>query len=359
MVDNNRGCRNRYMKKSSVKEIARLAGVSIGTVDRVLHDRGRVAKKTEEKVREIIKSLNYKPDVFARNLKLSKAWDFGVLMPGVDQDSRYWQLPHQGIEGAVRELSPLKIKVHYFFFDKYDNNSFCINCEKALKADLDGLIIAPVLGKATEKFIDCIPGDLPYVFFDSFVPGAKPLAVIGQDSMQAGRLAASLMCLLLPNGGEVAVIRSLPWDYHIEKRISGFRNYFKSRKHFTLTVYDMRNHQNGTSFGKTIRQIRNNHGDLKGLFVSNANTYPFARSLRSTGSTKKVAVIGFDLIRENVQLLKSGQIDFLISQRPKTQGYQSIYSLYRHVILNEPVEKELFMSLEIITKENIEESSIL
>ena len=346
------------MKKVSVKEIARLASVSIGTVDRVLHNRGRVAKKTEDKIKKIIKDLNYKPDVFARNLKLAKTWNFGVLMPRVDQDSRYWFLPHEGIESAINELSPLKIKVHYYFFNKYDDDSFLHSCEKTLKAELDGLIIAPVLGKAAKKFISCVPGDLPYVFFDSFVPGAKPLTVIGQDSLRAGRLAASLMCLLVPAGGDLAIIRSLPWDYHIEQRVNGFLDYFKSRKHYSMKVYDIQNYENGTLLGNVISRIKSSHSDLKGIFVSNANTYPFVQSLIPAGKEKKIAVIGFDLIRENVHLLKAGKIDFLISQKPKIQGYQSIYSLYRHLILNEPVEKELLVSLEIINKENIEESSM-
>ena len=346
------------MKKGSVKEIARLAKVSIGTVDRVLHNRGRVAKATEEKVRRIIKQLNYKPDVYARNLKLSKAWNFGVIMPEVDQDSRYWLMPRQGIESAVQELNPLKIKVYYYYFNKYDDVSFHLNCQKALDADLDGLIIAPVLGKATRKFISCIPGDLPYVFIDSFVPDAGPLAVIGQDSLRAGRLAASLMCLLVPSGGELVVIRSLPWDYHIEQRVRGFIDYFKTRKGYASSVYDIHNHKNGAIFGNVIERIKEKHGDLKGLFVSNANTYPFVKFLNPPGSEKKISVIGFDLIRENVRLLKSGGIDFLISQRPRMQGYQAIYSLYRHLILNEPVEKELFMSLEIVTKENIDQSNL-
>ena len=345
------------MKKSSVKEIAKLANVSIGTVDRVLHNRGRVAKDTEDKIKKIIQDLNYKPDIFARNLKLAKIWNFGVLMPRIDQDSRYWFLPHQGMESAIHELSPQKIKAHYYFFNKYDTDSFLLNCEKSLKDDLDGLIIAPVVGEVAKKFISCVPKGLPYVFFDSFVPGANPLTIIGQDSLRAGRLAASLMVLLLPGGGELAIIRSLPLDYHIEQRVKGFLDYFKNKKQYHMKVYDIQNHENGTLLGSIVNQITSNHSDLKGLFVSNANTYPFVQSLIPKGRPKKTAVIGFDLIRENVGLLKAGKIDFLISQKPKTQGYQSIYSLYRHLLLNESVEKKIFMSLEIITRENIEDSN--
>ena len=57
---------------TTISEIAHRARVSIGTVDRVIHNRGRVAKKTEEKIKKIIKELDFKPNIYARNLKLKK-----------------------------------------------------------------------------------------------------------------------------------------------------------------------------------------------------------------------------------------------------------------------------------------------
>ena len=65
----------------TIAEIAKLAGVSIGTVDRVLHNRGRVAPKTVETIMAIIDEYGYQPNAFARNLKLSKTYTVGVLPP--------------------------------------------------------------------------------------------------------------------------------------------------------------------------------------------------------------------------------------------------------------------------------------
>jgi LacI family transcriptional regulator len=347
------------MKKTSVKEIARLANVSIGTVDRVLHNRGRVAKETEKKIKKIIRELDYKPNVYARNLKLAKNYKFSVLMPEVRQDSSYWTLPYEGMIKASNELSTLKVNVQYYNFNRYQEESFYTQCKKAIEDNPDGLIIAPVLYEAAKNFIGCIPESLPYVFFDSLVPGANPLSIIAQDPFRSGRLAASLMCLLLPAGGEVVIIRNLPRDYHIDQRVKGFLDYFRDRENFFLLVFDIQYHENDNLFDNIIEQIKNQHPDIKGLFVTHANTYPFVHALTEPGKAKKLAVIGFDLIRENVDLLKTGQIDFLISQKPKVQGYQSIYALYRHLILKEPVSPKILMPLEIISKENIEESSLL
>ena len=59
-------------EKTRIKDIARLAGVSIGTVDRVLHERGEVAEKTREKVKQILKETNYSPNVMAQVFEIQE-----------------------------------------------------------------------------------------------------------------------------------------------------------------------------------------------------------------------------------------------------------------------------------------------
>lgn len=56
-------------KKYTIKDVAELASVSKGTVDRVLHERGKVAQKAFEKVNQVLNELDFKPNPIARNLK--------------------------------------------------------------------------------------------------------------------------------------------------------------------------------------------------------------------------------------------------------------------------------------------------
>ncbi|MCZ9885409.1 helix-turn-helix domain-containing protein [Brachyspira hyodysenteriae] len=57
---------------ATIREIAKLAGVSIGTVDRALNNRGRIDHDVEQKILDIAKSLNYKPDKIAKSLAIRK-----------------------------------------------------------------------------------------------------------------------------------------------------------------------------------------------------------------------------------------------------------------------------------------------
>ena len=64
-----------------IKDIAERAGVSVGTVDRVLHDRPNVSKPAREKVEQALKEMNYQPNMYASALAYNKAYTFCLLIP--------------------------------------------------------------------------------------------------------------------------------------------------------------------------------------------------------------------------------------------------------------------------------------
>lgn len=98
---------------STMKDIAAKAGVSVGTVNRVLNKSGYVSKESSKKVQAAIEELNYKPNIFARNLKLSRNLCFGVLIPDQTHDSNYWMLPTQGMIKAANELKSQKVSIKF------------------------------------------------------------------------------------------------------------------------------------------------------------------------------------------------------------------------------------------------------
>ena len=108
----------------TINEIAKSAGVSIGTVDRVLHNRGRVAEETRETVLRIAKENGYHPNTFARTLKLKHTFTFGILIPSLTSEYGYWNLILQGIEKAQEELSPLFVSIVIREFDRGSRESY-------------------------------------------------------------------------------------------------------------------------------------------------------------------------------------------------------------------------------------------
>ena len=89
----------------TVRDLARVAGVSIGTVDRVLHNRGRVSQATRARVQAAVRALGYTTNVVASNLSRARRTRFAVVLPQLDQDGGYRRQAAPGIERALRELA--------------------------------------------------------------------------------------------------------------------------------------------------------------------------------------------------------------------------------------------------------------
>jgi len=207
-------------KRITIKEIAKNANVSIGTLDRVIHNRGKVSEEKERLIRKIMEEENYKPNIFARNLKIAKTYIIGVLIPKPSRANHYRELPVQGIKQAAEELSNRNIKIKF--------------------KDLYGILMAPVLYSECSKFLQKIPENLPYVFIDSTVPEADNLAYIVQNSFKSGLIAGKLMKLLVPQKSDITIIKILPEVFPIEGRIKGFTTYLKPSNKYNIKVYVMK-----------------------------------------------------------------------------------------------------------------------
>jgi len=338
---------------ATLKEIALRANVSIGTVDRVLHRRGRVSLETAQRVKKILKDLDYKPNILARSLSLAKTFNFATLLPLPDQDGKYWELPQRGIEKAQRELDVYKVKINHFHFDKYSEASFEKACNALLSrvANLDGLLLAPVLSGASTQFLRRLPKRVQYVFIDSYLPESRCLTYIGEDSFQSGVLSARLMDLLINSAGKVVLLRMALRDFHIEERLRGFESFFKNHTNVVLKSFLVDARDDG-SFRRAAEKIARKHPQLAGIFTPCARCFEVADWLKNH-QHHKIFLIGYDLVGQNISFLREGIIDFLISQRPDRQGYEGLYNLFKIIALDERVEPRINMPLDIVTKENL------
>ncbi|MBN2102862.1 substrate-binding domain-containing protein [bacterium] len=340
---------------ATLKEIAKRANVSIGTVDRVIHKRGNVSKLKENKIRKIIAELDYKPNLFAQQLQKNKKFTFGVLMPETDVKLGYWPMAMRGINKAISELWKQNIRVTYFHYDANSKESFQKISRIAIQNSIDGLLIAPGLYlDVIRDFVLHLEDNIPYVFFDSPVHGTKSLCDILQDAYNSGWLSAKLMHLLLPNPSEIAIITVQQKGNHLQNRAYGFIQYFQDKPDYKLHTFFPKVIESPMhDIDHLLDKIFQSRYKIDGIFTTNALAYKIVEYISENRPEKKYSLIGYDLTEKNKQYLKEGLIDFIINQKPEIQGYKGIYSLYRHIVLKEPVQSTVLMSLDIVTKENI------
>ena len=344
--------------KIGIKDIARQASVSIGTVDGVLHNRGEVAEKTRQQVLKIIDEMGYTPNLIAKSLASKKKYIIAALVPDSENNS-YWEKPLLGLLAAAQEIKKYNFELHIATFKFNNEVSFVEKSEELLKLQPNGLIFAPVFFDSSLQIVEkCEKLQLPYIFIDVYIENCSNLSYFGQNSVQSGFLAARLMNYSIEKGNKrlyivKPVVRATP-TYHLNLREKGFMSFFSQTPESAGLINSL-NIDISEEFNltKSLDGIFNSNQSPGGIFVANSRVHLVANYLKNN-DIKNVTLIGYDLLKENIEFLENGTIHFLISQKPEEQGYKSVLTLFNYLFLQKSVEKFNYSPIDIIMRENIE-----
>ena len=340
---------------TGVREIARLAKVSIGTVDRVIHNRVGVSQKTKETILAIMKELDYQPNILARRLASKKILIFAVLIPSSSQETEFWEAPLKGVEQAESEIKNYGIKIEKYFFDSNNKYSFITQSKLILKSNVDGILMAPIFIEESLEFSkSCVLLKIPHVLINSDIPNEARLSYIGPELFQSGYLSAKMMNYIVSKGEKILIIniaKEINSYHHLLRKEEGFRSYFSNtHKNNEIIKIDI-NSTDYASISIKLKETLALHPQIKAFFVTNSRVFSIAQFLEETNRVD-IHLVGYDFLDQSIEYLKKGTIDFLICQKPQEQGYKGIMALYQNLVLNLEVEKTHFMPIDIITKEN-------
>ena len=321
----------------TITEIAQKAGVSIGTVDRVIHKRGKVAPETEKKINDVIAQFGYQPNPIARQLKLNRNFVIGVLLPKLNTECGYWEQCYEGIKQAERELKPFSICVALKEFDRSLKGSCLQAGKKLLEEKVDAMVIAPVMDEDCQNLLK-EKNMVPYAFIDSPLPNTKPQATVAQNPFRGGLVAGRIMQMLAPKENKFMVFLTYTAAYNSRERSRGFNSFFLKTKNILIDEFIFEGDLTQEDFDASLDKYFEKNQNLGGIFVVNDAVHYVGEYLKKRGLKEKVALVGYDMILENKEALILGKIDCLIAQRPEKQGYSAIQSLYRKQILQQQTE---------------------
>jgi LacI family transcriptional regulator len=348
---------NNTVKKTTIQDLADYAKVSIGTVDRVIHNRGKVSSTKHKKVEEAIRKLNFNPNLLARTLALGRQFTICSLFPGATDPGSYWSLPKRGLEQAVLDYGDFGIVGHSMEYNLLEESSFVENANAIIDTDPNGVILAPLFEKESRLFIKKLDDkNIPYIFIDGTIPNQKNLSYIGPDLNGIGYLAGKLMSSIL-NGHEDLLILNLVKgleNSHIKSIEKGFREFFNSskeianRKISSLTIPSVK--EEDITLELTKYYIKN--PGTKGVFMTNSRAHLVAKY--HAIHELPIKVIGFDMLEASILEMKNGNIDFLISQRPISQGAMAVKVLFDFFVHKKYPPKIQYVPLDIIIRENMD-----
>jgi LacI family transcriptional regulator len=325
----------------------------------VIHNRGEVSPETKVKILRILEEMEYRPNILASTLASKRVHIFAILVPEPQSEEAYWNKPMIGVQRAFSELQEYGIQITIYRYSQSNPDSFRARAEEIITSKPEGVVLAPFFSRESKIFIEKLNElSIPYVFIDSNIEECNKISYIGQNSFQCGALAAKLFDFSLPGKANILIVhfaKEMDNQNHLVQRENGFYDYFrqcdpqKMKKLITLEIEDPSNEGFFTLVDDELKKLHQIHG----IFVTNSQVYRMASYLCKK-NLAHVRLIGHDLIKQNINWLKEGVVDFLICQRPEEQGYQAIETLFQHIILKKQVPAENYTSIDIITKENLD-----
>ncbi len=343
-------------KNIRIKDIAKMAGVSEGTVDRVLHNRGNISAQALVKVNEVLEKINYKPNLIARSLGKGKNQTVCVIIPQPKIDP-YWAEVELGIAQAKDEWDNYGIAVVPYYYDHDGISAFETIAAEVLKSKPEGVVMAPIFyPQALSALRQLLDRKIPYVLFNDNIPESKPLSFIGQDLFQSGMLAGQLMSLGQDESEELVILHvgeDVKDSVYLMEKEKGFREFFKKNNGLAVKITSLNLDDNEKSFGKQIEKLLLNK-NIKGLFVTTSKQIGLVASIVERSARKDIRLIGYDMLEENLKYLKKGVIHFLINQNPKRQAFVGISHMANHLLFKKKVSAIELFPLEIITQQNVD-----
>lgn len=342
---------------SGVKEIARRANVSLGTVDRVINNRAGVAVKTRNRVNAIIEELNYQPNVLARRLALTSRGPLrlAVLLPDISEETEYWKAPLEGINKADLEIRQYGVQVEHYFFDQNVQSGFAEQVKRIMENAPDGVLITPTFEKESIVLMKfCKKKEIPCVLMNSDIPDQQRLCYIGPELFDSGYLSGQLVHYCLKDGQKAMIVniaREIENNVAILRKEDGFLAYFREKLSEDLLVHLNMTDTGYMAVAGRLTALLEEHKKIGIIYVTNSRVALVAEWLESIGRSD-IVLIGYDYLDKNLDYLKRGVIDFLLCEKPQEQGYRGVMSLFQYLVFSITVQEDYLIPIDIVTSAN-------
>jgi LacI family transcriptional regulator len=314
---------------AGIKDIAGAAGVSIGTVDRALHDKPGISPATRARVLETAARLGYRPNLAARHLKSRTSFRVSVHLP--EEIALFWDSLRDGIREAAAPFEPT-LAVEFRSHPRLGKGE-ARPVEQALSSGVSGIIVAPgdpaALGPALRRAARM---RVPVVCVVTDAPGIERLASVSADPFTVGSVAGELLARFLPAGGDVAFFTGwLGTEDHAEK-LRGFGASIGAAGRAVRIASVVEAHDDERTCYRRALAVLDSHPGLKGIYVSTVNSMPVLRAVERRGRTGRITVVTTDLFPALVPHIRDGRVAATIYQRPLSQGRLALQALYQFLL---------------------------
>lgn len=348
-------------KRPTILMVAERAGVSRGTVDRVINGRAYVRGDVRERVMQAMREVGYVP------LRMDKAQalgmvpaarplTLGVLLP--DWSGHFLKEVTMGIEEARRLLADFGVRILVDQCETEIPDECLEKLDKLLAGGAEGVALCTKDHPAIRARIDELAErGVPVVTFNSDVPISRRVCFVGQDVPRSGRVAGELMSKCVPPGSRVlAAVGNLEFDGH-KQRLMGFLDQMEERGFAREQIEVVQTYNDFAMSYERVRGALRRLPDIAGVYMANHSVTGCAEAIREEGRQGQIRVVSHDVTGGSRRLLRDGALDFVIAQDLRRQGYRPLTLLYDLLRREEqPGELSESPSLRIVCSQNLDDN---
>jgi LacI family transcriptional regulator len=340
------------MQREGIHKIARLAGVSIGTVDRALHGRTGISAATRKRVLSIVRRLHYRPNPAARILAVGRPhFRIGVCIP--KEIHFFYDQMRAGIFDEARRAHGLGVEIVYRpvrNLGEHEDRQVAALMNEKVNAIIvtpgDSRAVTPAINKAERAGIRviCVTTD---------AARSRRSSVVCVDPELSGRLAAELMAKLVPPRSQAAMLTGMLAAEEHRLKAKGFRDGFARDCPNGRAVAVVEAHESDSESYRKTRRLLAEYPALAGIYVSTVNSLPVCRALEDARRAAGVQLITTDVFPEMLPYFDHDTIRASIYQDPYLQGQTAVRLLVDHWLHSTPLPKSHFLNPAIVLRTNL------
>lgn len=335
----------------TIKDIASMANVSRGTVDRVLNNRGGVSPRTAERIRLIAEKMNYTPSITGRGLAvMKKDLKFGFILPAELNGNTSL---NRALVQKTEEFAEYSITVlRRAYADR--NVQELLKAIDELEAEgVAGIAMSPIPRPEVERRINELSQrGIVVVTYEHDLPESQRLAFVGCDYYRNGQTIAGVVRLTLGGRGTVGIVTGALSAMAHERRLQGFVDRLTENCPGIRLVAQAVCDEDDVSTYTAVKKILLENPELDLLVVNVASAFGSMRAVKE--HPKPLHVISTNRVSEMEKYLEEHTVDAMVSHQPWVLTDLSLDILFQYLVWGKkPKEEVLFTNNEIVIPENM------
>lgn len=336
---------------TTLKDIAAAAGVSIGTVDRALKNRGRINPEVAERIKELAREMDYHQNKIAAGL-VTRTKNYKIAVILHITGNNFFDEILKGIRKAEKEIRDYGMSIKIYPCEDFNAAMQLSNIETAIEEGANAIVIvpinAPIIGK---KIRQLHKENFPVVFLNTYLNRVPALSSIHCDYFRSGKIGGKLIDLFSRGSGHVMAFFPSTVMLGNNVRKEGFEKYFESCSSGLILEKIVELTNNGEINYETMVAELKAHSDVDSvLFCGDADIA--LRALEAIDRPINAVFYNYDNVSR--QALSHAQINAAIAQEAKEQGYQAVNVIFQYFLSGKVPPKEILMDSQIMLRECIE-----